>query len=105
MKTTKDLVDYLNTRGATEEEISSIVESVGSMVSAKYYAVLMDGLTKEDIEEVNNAKNNNDSDYIAKTRFKERTGRWPHEVLEEMTSDLIDEFIENFKKQDSQKPQ
>lgn len=98
MKTTKDLVDFLQSKQASDEEIGQTLEAINNLASAKHYAELLTILTKEEIEEANKLSPKTAADAYITEKFLAKTGKDPKTMAEEIVSDAVEEFIKNYKK-------
>lgn len=94
--TLQNLLETLKNAGATEKELVDLTESVTKAAAAKFYTEVMANLTKEDIEAINLAKNQEEADTLIQDKFRQRTGKDAHQIKDQILGDIAKEHFETY---------
>jgi hypothetical protein len=97
----QELVALYKQDGHSDEEVASLLEEVTKAVSAKFQAEMIANLSDEDMKEIDKCTSQEEANFEIRTRFSQKSGKNPDDILSQMLTDFSTEFMEKYK---SEKP-
>jgi len=89
-----DLIQALKDKNIDNEKITGIVEDINSLASTKFYTMLLETLSKDEIQKVNDeAKNQEEANETIARLYREKTGEDAEEVKKEIIESLANEYL------------
>lgn len=92
----QELVALYKQDGHSDEEVASLLEEVTKAVSAKFQAEMVANLSDEDLAEIDKCTSQDEANFQIRTRFAQKSGKNPDDILSQMLTDFSTEFIEKY---------
>lgn len=88
------VLEYLKGKGWTQEQLGQLTEELSKTVFSQFYTEAVSQLTDEDLQEIENCKNQEEANGKIKELYKKRTGIDPDEQAKKFYDDFSDKFME-----------
>lgn len=82
-------LEKLIEQGFSEDQIAAILAHETQISAGALYQLISSSLTEEDIQEIEQAQNDQDSDKLVESLFKKRTGMTIEDALNQLRESLM----------------
>lgn len=94
----KQVIEALEKEGVDQEQIAQIVEDLAKTASTKFYAEATALFSEEDLDEIDAAQTEDETNQIISRKFQERTGRDPEIAMQQFLNTFAQGFLEEYRK-------
>lgn len=88
------VVQILQEKGATEEQITQVLTEVNKTAFARLYTEAMTVFTEEDLKAIEECTGQEEANFEIMTRYSEKTGKNAQEVMQNYLDIFSDKFLE-----------
>lgn len=93
------VVQILQGKGATEEQITQVLTEVNKTAFAKLYTEAMTVFSEDDLKAIEECTGQEEANFEIMTRYSEKTGKNAQEVMQNYLDIFADKFLEEAKKE------
>lgn len=93
-----EAVDLFRKDGHSEKEVQRLIEDISKAATAKLFAEMVTSLTEEDLAEIDKCTSQEEANIEIRTRFGQRSGRNPDEIMQEFLTIFAQGFLEQYQK-------
>lgn len=90
----QEVVNVLQEKGSTEEQITQVLTEAAKTAFAKLYAEAMTVFTEEDLKAIEQCAGQEEANFEIMTRYTDHTGKNAQEVMQGYLDIFADKFLE-----------